>query len=459
MRILTYTLPLLLLTVILLAFNHQPAQAGDGPLPCTDGMAGATGYACKNVDFYFNLPLEAMGGGAETGVLGSDIWGWTSSSGNRYALVGLRDKTSFVDVTNPLIPVFVGYLPSHEAGLSDYRDIKVYKDHAFIVGDVPYTAHGMQVFDLTRLETAARDRAIEFTEDGHYDGVGYGHNMWINEDSGFAYIFRSDTCEAGTHMVNISDPTNPTTAGSGDGCVIVDGADSDAECVTYSGPDTEHVGKEICFIGSDNTAGIADVSDKDNPLTIANFTYPNIRRAHQGVLTADQRYWLISDTMDEMMGAEPTTNTVIIDISDLDDPQYVRREYYSTFASDHNIYVKDGFAYMTNWRAGFRVADMGNFGDWEEVAYFDTHPESDSPGPKHGAWSHYEAFDDGTIIVNDVERGLFILKLTNEALAVTLSADSVAFSAAKPVVLLLVSLFIGTMAVTSPSILARWRAR
>ena len=35
---------------------------------------------------------------------GNDIWGWADSIGNEFALVGLRNGVSCVNVTNPSIP-------------------------------------------------------------------------------------------------------------------------------------------------------------------------------------------------------------------------------------------------------------------------------------------------------------------------------------------------------------------
>ena len=102
-------------------------------------------------------------------------------------------------------------------------------------------------------------------------------------------------------MVDINDPLNPVTAGSGDGCYISNTKDSDAECIVYDGPDTDYTGREICVTGSDESVTIGDVTDKDNPVIIDIFTYPNIQRAHQGAFTIDRNYILISDTMDEMM--------------------------------------------------------------------------------------------------------------------------------------------------------------
>lgn len=382
---------------------------------CIDGMAGE--YACHNVHLLANLPLEALGGDAENAVLANDIWGWTSpTTGIEYALVGLRNATAFVDISDPVNPVYLGSLPAHQDGLSDYRDIKVYQDYAFIVADVPYDAHGMQVFDLAELDSADRNTPMTFAEAAHYDGIAYGHNLWINEATGFAYIYRSDTCEAATHMVDINDPLNPVTAGSGDGCYISNTMDSDAECIIYDGPDTDYAGREICVTGSDESVTIGDVTDKDNPLVINVFTYPNVHRAHQGSFTIDRNYVLISDTMDEMMlGFD--TRTHLIDVHDLDNPVYLGFYQHDTSATDHNVYIPEGGAYLgefaveTNWRSGLRILNITTIPDtnWEEVAYFDTYPENDNVGAKSGSWSSYPWFGSGVIAVSDVERGLFLL--------------------------------------------------
>ena len=56
----------------------------------------------------------------------SDIWGW--SNGNQeYAIVGVNNGTSVVDVTNPANPTEVFYEPGMN---SIWRDIKTYNGYA-----------------------------------------------------------------------------------------------------------------------------------------------------------------------------------------------------------------------------------------------------------------------------------------------------------------------------------------
>src|SRR5690554_7849912 len=104
--------------------------------------------------------------GGTSGTDANDIWGWTDPlTGREYAPVGLSNGTSFVDVTDPSNPVYLGRLPAHSEN-SLWRDIKVYADHAFVVSEA--WDHGMQIFDLTRLRDVANPPAT-FTADAHYD--------------------------------------------------------------------------------------------------------------------------------------------------------------------------------------------------------------------------------------------------------------------------------------------------
>ncbi|MCH8073630.1 MAG: choice-of-anchor B family protein, partial [Proteobacteria bacterium] len=128
-------------------------------------------------------------------------------TGNEYALMGMTNGTAFVDITNPEVPVFLGRLPTQTVE-SLWRDIKVYQDHAYIVADNA-GAHGMQVFDLTRLRGLVAPQT--FSADAVYSDFGEAHNVAINENTGFAYAVGTDTC-GGLHIIDIRTPINPMMA-------------------------------------------------------------------------------------------------------------------------------------------------------------------------------------------------------------------------------------------------------
>lgn len=92
--------------------------------------------------------------------------------------------------------------------------------------------------------------------------------------------------------------------------------------------------------------------------------------------------------------------------------QRLKTNYFGpTNAIDHNGYVDGNDFYLANYRAGLRIIDIADIdnGNLNEVAFFDTYPTSNTAN-YNGAWSVYPYFASGSIIVSDIERGLFVLK-------------------------------------------------
>ncbi|MBU6950849.1 choice-of-anchor B family protein [Hahella sp. HN01] len=369
---------------------------------CQNG--GAAGYPCKNVDLMSFLPKGDMGGGSANL---NDIWGYTDpQTGKEIAIVGRENGTSFVDVTDAENPVYLGFLPSHNNGSDSWRDIKTYNDHAFIVADGSGNrTHGLQVFDLTTLRNVTPGSTL--TETAHLGGFGNAHNIAINEETGYAYIVGSNQCSGGLYMVDVSNPTAPSYSG----CFSADGYTHDTQCVVYNGPDSRYFGKEICVGYNEDTITIVDVSNKSNPQQISRTPYQGSQYTHQGWFIDDNHSVLImNDELDEQNSGINTTS-YIWDVSDLQHPVELGRYVGPTEAIDHNLYTKDGYVFETNYRAGLRILnadDIAN-GNLEEVAYFDTIPNSNA-AQFSGTWSNYAYFASGNIILSDIGNGLFTVK-------------------------------------------------
>ncbi len=384
-----------------------------GQVDCTGGTAAS--FACSNVDLISFLPLSDMG--AERGVRLNDIWGWTDPQTNHeYALVGHLEGTVFVDLTDPTGPVYLGTLPRTEGTPgSTWRDIKVYKDHAFIVADGA-GQHGMQVFDLNQLRDV-QNPPVTFEATAHYDKIHSAHNIVINEETGFAFSVGSssggETCGGGLHMIDIREPAQPVFAG----CFAdpttgrrKTGYSHDAQCVIYHGPDAEHQGKEVCIGANETAISISDVTDKDNPVPIGSGSYPDAGYVHQGWLSDDQRYFFQNDELDEVSAKVDRTRTLIWDVSDLDDPVMVKEYYGEASSTDHNLYVKDNLMYQTNNASGLRIIDVTDPENPVEVGFFDTTPYGFNVAGFNGTWSSYPYFKSGMIVVTSRREGLFVLK-------------------------------------------------
>ena len=393
---------------------------------CADGRVGP--FPCENVDLLAYLPIPAIGGGR--GVMINDIWGWVDpDTGREYAIVGMSNATSFVDVTDPSNPVYVGKLPKTPgARASVWRDIKVYGDHAFIVSDAA-GRHGMQVFDLRNLR-AFDGRPRVFREDAHYDGIYSAHNIVINEESAFAYIVGAsgggETCGGGLHMVNIEDPRQPVFAGCFQDTRTGrrgTGYSHDAQCVLYEGPDERYRGHEICFGSNETALSVADVTDKRNPKAIGMSSYPNVAYTHQGWLSADQRYFFMNDEGDEAAGLVPGTRTIIWDVQDLEDPIVVGEYVSDNPAIDHNLYVDGRVMYESNYDSGLRVFDVSNPEQIRPIGYLDTVPYGKDGEGFGGSWSNYPYFRDDVVVVTSMNEGLFVVQLRKEALTAGATDD------------------------------------
>jgi len=385
-------------------------------VPCVDGFANE--YPCANIDLESFVSLSDMNGGSND-VEGNDVWGW-EKDGRRFAIVGMTTGTAFVEVTDSINPVVIGSLPTHSVS-SDWRDIKTYQDHAYIVSEAG--SHGLQIFDLNELLTATP--YTTFTETSHYNKFQKAHNIFINEDTGFAYVVGASTgptqCNGGLHMIDVSDPASPEFAG----CYSDRGYTHDVQCVVYSGPDSAHNGKEICFASNEMTMDIIDVTDKANPDLLSVFSYSGAMYVHQGWLTEDQKYFLIDDELDEYVGGT-RSKTVIVDVSNLNDPELVRIFEGASEAIDHNQYVVGEYTYQANYRAGLEIYKLMDLedGNMARLGYFDTYVE-DNESEFNGVWSNYPYLSSGEVLVNDIEQGLFIVTANLSAAPLTNAPNTI----------------------------------
>jgi choice-of-anchor B domain-containing protein len=289
------------------------------------------------------------------------------------------------------------------------------------------------VFDLRKLlsiPSIQRRRGVPVVFDikkdltAWYSGFGSSHNIVSHEATNmiFAVGTRSPaTCRGGLYMLDVSDPSKPTSPG----CVSQDGYVHDAQCVIYTGPDEKYRDHEICFNYNEDTLTIVDITDKAAPIQISRTGYPSAAYTHQGwLLDSKMEYLLMDDEEDELkhtgIAANNHTTTYIWDVKSLVAP--VKTGVYQSPAKsiDHNQYVVDGLSYQSNYGSGLRVVDVSSIAEdpsgknVHEVAFFDIYPEDDDVNGMvdfNGSWSVYPYFRSGYILLNTIERGIFALKL------------------------------------------------
>jgi len=362
-------------------------------------------------------------------IYGNDSWGYVSPTGREYVLMGLSDELAVVEITTPTSPVIVGSVP-HTHGL--WSDVKVFGDHAFVVNE---EAGGVQSIDLSGVDAGV------VTLDGTFfaGAIPTSHNIAINEASGYAYLCGPAVSGEGIVAIDLSNPVNLTVAGQWSIGIYV----HDAQIVSYT--DGPYAGREIafCAAGPDGLY-IVDVTDKANMFTVSSITYPNLGYTHQGWLNADRSYFYLNDEEDELFGLVSSTTTRVIDVSDLANPTLASVFTNGVQSIDHNLYIRDGILYESNYTSGLRLFDLRDPAEIlnpSEIGYFDTSPAAPvaiaapAAGIEHadhpdgvgsfqfgGAWNVVPFFPSGVVAVSDLDSGLFILD-PSEALKLPNPAD------------------------------------
>lgn len=368
--------------------------------PCVDGMAGK--WPCKGLDLVAHMAPRAIGA---KGL--NDIWGWVDPENkDEYAIVGGTNGTAFVRMTNAYCPEYLGFVDRMTKD-SVWRDIKVYKNYAYMVSE---DDGGLQVFDMTKLRGV---KASQKWKADHEIRFGHSHNVVINEDTGHMFVVLSGMCKRGLTIYDLkADPLKPEKISCWDESPV-----HDAHCFVYKGPDVEYTDKEICVTANDSgkDVSVVDLSDPLKPKTLSTVKYPQAAYSHQGWVSEDHRYYFHGDELDEGKSSIKHTRTHMWDISDLDNPKSLGFHEHESAATDHNMYIHNNLIYQANYQAGLQVMSFKEVdqGKLKQEAFFDTYPKGDS-SKMMSAWSNFPFFESGNIIVSATGAGFFIVRHSND---------------------------------------------
>jgi choice-of-anchor B domain-containing protein len=370
--------------------------AGDvvhGPISARGGDAG--GFPAENMTLLSWIPLNNFPNEQRSG---NDCWGYVSPSGREYALFGMQSGFSVLDITDPTYPRQIGFIPGAS---SLWRDIKVVGHYAYGVSE---GGLGIQVIDLSEVD----DGVVTHVQNKMQQGHSTTHNIAANTDSGYLYLCGANVGNGGLVAVSTADPANPTIVGAWTSRYV-----HDAQIISYTeGP---MAGREIAYVcTTSNGVDVLDVTDKSNMFRIGGHRYPGARYCHQAWASSDLQHLFVNDEMDEG-NAFSVTTTHVLDISDPTRPTEVGTFTSGATSTDHNLYVVGDLAFEANYTSGLRVFDVSNPLAATQIAYLDTSPNRDEIG-YHGAWSTYPFFPSGTILISDIESGLFMLRLGESGL-------------------------------------------
>lgn len=400
----------------------RPLEAAQARTDCTNGRAGE--YPCWNIDYLARMPLTAFTGAP---VSAANLWGFVDRDDQReYALIGLRNGLAVVDVTDPLQPREVGFV---QGVTNAWREVRTYQVHdaaagrhrayAYVVSEG--AGSGLQIIDLTHLPTSV-SLAATLTD------FSTAHTIYVSniENAGatalpgatpYLYVAGSNLLGGRYRIYDLSDPLQPSLVTVNPGIAGVSDLymhDSTSVLVTDARTTQCAAAHSPCEVMIDfdvTSVDLWDVTDKSAPALLASATYPNARYIHSGWPTADGRHVIVHDELDELRIAGLRTSIYTLDISDLRTPTFVTSYTGPDTSTDHNGYTLGDRYYLAHYRRGLVIFDVGNPRELREVGYFDTYllPQANAAGTD-GAWGVYPYLPSGTILVSDIENGLFVLK-------------------------------------------------
>jgi len=325
----------------------------------------------------------------------SGCWYYADSLGREYALLGAKTGLAVILIDHPNVPSEVDFVPGP---VTNWREVTVVGDFAYVVTDVSGTDHGMQVIDLRPLPDSVH--LVTTYRETFTKGHIIQKNLGVEEP----YVYVMGTQETGgVHILDVSNPAEPQeVALYAPGYYIHD----------------SHIRGDLLFACAFNKAqvDILDISERSNPLLVGVITYDG-SNTHSASSTEDGRYLIIADEKD----GNPAH---VFDLADLSNPVEVAHFTSNPQSLVHNPYIRGDFCFVSHNTEGLRVYDIADPGLPVEVGYYDTW--SGPSGGFNGLWSACPYLPSGRILGGNRHDGLYIWSFndTRAARAYGLVVDS-----------------------------------
>ena len=391
------------------------------PTNCAAGRAG--NFPCHNIDYLAQVQLQEI---PTQPTSASEIWGFVDADDNReYAILGHRNGTAVYDVTTPATPVLVGNIPGNQSLWREVKALQVrqgdgtHRAYAYVSTEA--VGGGLQIIDLSNLPASISlaNTLTEFSTSHtlYLSNIDYATNLALPGRQPFLYIAGSNISGGAFRIYDLSNPVapvlvTPSPAGAGymhDSTSMLITDNRTTQCSNGHNP------CEVLVDFNELSVDLWDVTNKAAPVRLSSTTYPTATYTHSGWPTADLRYIVVHDELDELRRGH-NTQIYTLDIADLRVPSLVTSHTGAGTSTDHNGYTIGNRYYVSHYKRGLVIFDVSNPRALTEVGSFDTYlsPSANTAGTD-GAWGVYPFLPSGTLLVSDIENGMFLLR-RNETL-------------------------------------------
>jgi choice-of-anchor B domain-containing protein len=308
-------------------------------------------------------------------------WTYVAPDGREYGLVGGYFGTHVIALDSATLRE-VGYVAGPE---SNWREITVLGNHAFVVSEGGGPRMGMQVISLAPLPDSVHlvtTYRTTFTT---------GHMIMRDTRSDSPYVYISGaSATGGVHILNVANPAAPVQVGVYD--------------PPYYIHDAHIRGTRLyASAGGMRQVDIVDIANKANPTLMTSLHYPGAY-THSCWTTDDNRFLFVADEQD----GQPAR---LWNIENLNAITEVAQYTANPQSLVHNLYIRGMYAFVAHNTEGLRVVDLADPTVPVEVGYYDTYPGPS--GGFNGLWSACPFLPSGRIIGGDRTGGLYVWRFTN----------------------------------------------
>jgi choice-of-anchor B domain-containing protein len=400
---------------------------------CDNGSAA--GFACENISLLSHLALSDFPSSPNAG---NDIWGHIDlNTGKEYAIIGLSNAISVVDVSEPESPVIVGSISGQA---TSWRDIKVWQYfdsnanrwQAYAYATADNVSEGLTIINLSGLPQSislvTRQTLDASAHNVYISNVDYGLNIALTGTEPLLHVAGSSRSNGAFRSYSLLNPESLSLQYQMAGASRNDYThDASSLLITDSRAQTDcvnatDIGCNVLLDFNENTLRIWDHSRANQAVELSSSNYPLAEYTHSGWWTEDKQFVIVHDELDEQRHNINTTLN-IFEISSLTQPSLVGTWTGPTRAIDHNGFVRGNHYFMSNYERGMTVLDITQAASPSQIGFFDTYPVSNNAA-FNGAWGVYPFLPSGIILVSDINSGLFVLR--DDTL--TTNNNSVAFS-------------------------------
>jgi choice-of-anchor B domain-containing protein len=356
-------------------------------------------YESKNIELLSNWKDEIFDYSGLDAHYNS-VWGWYDATKKReYAILGGKNGTYFIEVTNPKNPILRDYVKGKQSNCI-WREYKSYKNYAYLISD-DAPPNSFQIVDMSYLPDSVN---VVYDSNDIFETA---HTLYIDKDILYcAHVRQKDGTKASMAAYSLENPEKPK---------LLRTLNED-----YPFIKTVH----DMFVRNDTiyaSAGfqglyIFKLTEDNRFLMLGSITsYTQAGYNHSSWLTPDGKTLVFCDEVPEALPVK------IADVSDITDIKITADFVSNPGATAHNPYiVGEKYLILAYYQDGIQIYDIGNPYTPVRTAYFDTHPQNENNydvGKNYnGCWGAYPFLPSGNLLASDRQNGLFVLDAGLKAL-------------------------------------------